>query len=482
VYADPPPEGVSRANWNEAKCQHQADKAVANGARVIDARAPFATAKLFLEIYESGNARILHHHRGAFYAWNGRAYLERPDGELRSKIYPFLDQSFSANSKGNFSSVKPNASMVANVLDGLRAASHLDASIAAPAWLRPVSNYPAEEIVACENGLIHLPSGKIIDNTPEFFTYNALDFAYDEHAPEPEQFLNFLQQLWPNDPESISTLQEIFGYCLTGDTRQQKAFLLVGPRRSGKGTIARVLARLIGDDNRAAPTLAGIGTNFGIAPLIGKRVAIISDARLGGRADQHAIAERLLSITGEDALTIDRKYAPAWTGQLQTRFVIISNELPRLADASGALASRFIVLLLTKSFYGHEDQELTAKLFTELPGILNWAITGWHRLAKFGHFKQPSSALDAVEQLEDLGSPIGAFTREKCDLGAAFQVSPDSLFQAWCDWCATQGRDRPGTKQSFGRDLRAACPAVKMVRPRIDDGDRARIYQGIHLK
>jgi putative DNA primase/helicase len=406
-------------------------------ARVIDTKAPFATAKLFLEIYESGGTRTLHHHRGAFYAWNGRAYLERRDGELRSEIYPFLDQSFSADSKGNLSSIKPNASMVTNVLDGLRAASHLDASIAAPAWLRPVSNYPAEEIVACENGLLHLPSGKIIDNTPEVFTYNALDFAYDEHAPEPKQLLNFLLQLWPNDSQSICTLQEIFGYCLTCDTRQQKAFLLVGPRRSGKGTIARVLARLIGTGNTVAPTLAGIGTNFGIAPLIGKPVAIISDARLGGRADQHAIAERILSITGEDALTIDRKYSPAWTGQLQTRFVVISNELPRLADTSGALASRFIVLLLTESFYGQEDQALTAKLLTELPGILNWAITGWRRLQNFGHFKQPDSALDAVQQLEDLGSPMAAFIREKCDIGPAHEVAVDWLFQAWYEWCST---------------------------------------------
>jgi hypothetical protein len=31
---------------------------------------------------------------------------------------------------------------------------------------------------------------------------------------------------------------------------------------------------------------------------------------LSGRADQQAIVERLLSITGEDGQTIDRKYNP----------------------------------------------------------------------------------------------------------------------------------------------------------------------------
>ena len=115
-------------------------------------------------------------------------------------------------------------------------------------------------------------------------------------------------------------LQEIFGLCLTGDTSHQKAFLIVGPKRSGKGTIARVLTQLIGSDNTVAPTLARLGTNFGLQPLIGKRLAIISDARLGGRADQQAIAERLLSITGEDAITTDRKNIAAWTGRLQVRF------------------------------------------------------------------------------------------------------------------------------------------------------------------
>jgi putative DNA primase/helicase len=168
-------------------------------------------------------------------------------------------------------------------------------------------------------------------------------------------------------------LQEIFGYCLTADARQQKIFEIVGPPRSGKGTIARVLQRLIGHDSTVAPTLAGIATNFGLAPLIGKQVAIISDARLGSRADQHAIVERLLSISGEDVISVDRKYLSAWTGRLQIRFLILSNELPQLADASGALSSRFIVLVLANSFYGREGLGLIDRLLAELPGILNWS-------------------------------------------------------------------------------------------------------------
>ena len=100
-------------------------------------------------------------------------------------------------------------------------------------------------------------------------------------------------------------------------------------------------------------------------------------------------------------ITVDRKYREAWTARLQIRFLILSNELARLVDASGALGGRFIVLVLIHSFYGREDLGLTDRLLTELPGIFNWTIAGWQRLSERGHFAQPNSALDAVRQLED---------------------------------------------------------------------------------
>jgi putative DNA primase/helicase len=59
------------------------------------------------------------------------------------------------------------------------------------------------------------------------------------------------------------------------------------------------------------------------------------DARLGSRADNMIAVERLLSISGEDTITIDRKYRDPWTGRLPARFMILTNELPRFSDSSG---------------------------------------------------------------------------------------------------------------------------------------------------
>jgi putative DNA primase/helicase len=477
------PRAASDAAWG---AQDEAEGLKPNGQGnneqiIIDPGAPYAVAKLFARRYcDSEGTRTLHHHRGSFYRWTGTAYAELTDEALRARLYAFLENCVGGGRKPK--RVKPNKGMINNVLDGLRAATHLDAATEPPAWLGRFAGLAAADIIACTNGLLHIPTLTLLPLTPHSFSLSALDFGFAPEAPPPAALLEFLAQLWGDDIEAIDTLQEVCGYCLTADTNQQKAFLLVGPKRSGKGTIGRLLRALIGPDNTVVPTLASLGANFGLAPLIGKRLAIISDARLGGRADQQAIAERLLSITGEGAITVDRKFRDAWTGRLQTRFLILSNELPRLADVSGALISRFIVLTLSESFYGREDLGLTDRLLGELPGILNWSLAGLARVRERGHFVQPASGAEAVQTLEDLGSPVRTFLRDRCYIGPQYRTERGILYRAWCDWCSTQGRDHPGPLETFGRDLRAVLPTIKTTQPRDADGTRQRFYQGVGLR
>lgn len=176
----------------------------------------------------------------------------------------------------------------------------LPSALEPPCWLGAAPNdWPADECLATKNAVVHLPSltsGKQpceVAASPAFLVTNATDFALDLNAPRPSHWLQFLDELWHDDPQSVLALQQWFGYCLVPDTSHQKGFIAVGPPRSGKGTIARILTALVGKGNIASPTLAGMGTNFGLWPLIGKSLAIISDARLSGRADQVAVVERI---------------------------------------------------------------------------------------------------------------------------------------------------------------------------------------------
>ena len=135
--------------------------------------------------------------------------------------------------------------------------------------------------------------------------------------------------------------------------------------------------------------------------------------------------------------------------------MILSNELPRFGDASGAISSRFVILMTTKSFLGRENSKLTAELLAELPGILNWSLDGLTRLARNGALTEPKSSADARTALQDMVSPMSAFVREQCDRGG--EVPVDELFAAWKTWCE-ENNHRAGSVQTFGKDLRAVVP------------------------
>jgi putative DNA primase/helicase len=440
-----------------------------------------AVARVVLDDYLEHGHLTLRRWRGSWMRWGQTHWSDAEDAAVRSALYQRLEHATYIDTSGKKPVMRewePNRRKIGDLEDALAAAVHLPGSTQPPAWTGSGGPVPAGEVVACANGLLHVGTRKLLDHTPRFFGTVAVPFAYDHAAPHPEKWLKFLGQIWEDDQDSVDALQEWFGYVLSGRTDLHKILMLIGPTRSGKGTIARVLTALIGEGNAAGPTLAALGTNFGLQPLLGKPLALVSDARLGG--NENEVVERLLSISGEDTLTVDRKYREPWTGKLTARFMILSNELPRFGDASGAIANRFIVLVLHASFLGKENHALTGELLAELPGILSWALDGLDRLVTNGRLTNPESSEDAIRALQDLVSPVSAFVRDWCETGDAdAEIKVSALFEAWKSW-AEASNQRAGNSATLGRNLRAAVPTVRVTQPRAE-GSRERVYTGITL-
>lgn len=446
------------------------------GAR-IDPKAPLDAARHFRSGYKIGEFPGLHFRQGEFYAWAGSHYIATPDEAMRSQVYGWLSSCRTENG----TLIAPNRRLVTDILDALKGEAYATVS-SAPDWLDGHTGAPINELLVCQNGIVHLPTRSLRRADPRLFATAALSLDFDPQAPHPTRWLAFLDTVFPSDPESIELLQEYIGLCaLTDDTRHQKALLIVGPRRSGKGTILRIARELAGYDNVCSPTFASLGTSFGLQGLIGKRMAQVSDARLSSRTDIALVVESILRITGEDAISVPRKHREDFVGKLPTRFVVATNELPSMADASAALSSRFVILRMVRSFYGAEDHDLTANLIEELPGILLWALDGLDRLRARGRLVQPATSQELVDELEALSSPVGMFIRECCIIDPAGETQISALFDRWCDWCRDQGRDHPGTAADFGKKLRASIPAISSTRP-WRNGIKVRCYSGVRLR
>jgi putative DNA primase/helicase len=429
----------------------------------------------FVQYRVFGRDRIAHD-GSSFWTWTGTHWRhEAGSFRLEALIAEWLDGKKYTTPKGLAAPWKVTPKRVADVLKMLAGLVLRD---------EDAEPFGSGYCVALENCVLDIRTGRTYAHTPEFWTPYALDFPYDPEARSHPAWTAFLDSVFGDDDEARDCLQEIMGYVLAGTTELQKVFLLIGPKRAGKGTIFRVLAGLVGPSNVCSPTLSVLGEHFGAATLIGKPVALIGEAREMGRNDKgtHAAVERLLTISGEDVQTIPRKNREDWTGRIPTRFVMSSNVLPNFRDGSGALASRFVLLNFTESFYGREDLDLDTKLHAERAAIFNWALDGFPRLMARGRFVQPESGVARLTMLEDMAAPVAAFVRDWCEVGPDCRVAKNDLYNAWKYWNELHGHTSAGPDSNFYRDLYAAFPEVKSYDPGPRADDRRPHVRGIRLR
>ncbi len=444
----------------------------------IDIGAPYETARRFLfEHYRLNGGPTLRWWRGEWRKWVGTHYAEMEEDALRAGIYEFLD-------KANSGKFDPEPKHVNAVIDGVKARVLLPTDVDAGAWLGDGdAPWGTGQVINCKNGVLRLSDGKLEPHDPRLFALNVIDTEYrpETTAPRWEQFLT---EVWGEDWDTRNALQEFFGLVLTDETKFQKGFILVGPARSGKGTIARVLSHLLGPKNFCGPSLGHLPQQFGMQGLIGRKLAVVPDARLDNRANRSVITEKLLSIIGEDVQDINRKNKEFWSGILRVRIMILSNELPDFKDDTGVIATRFVILQTHESFLGKEDHELENKLSSELSGILNWALAGWHRLAERGRFLRLGTG-ELNDELASNASAIKAFVADCCELGAEHEVSINKLYDAYRTWGEDRGAnswaDRLPINQFSGKLRSAFHGQIGVIRPR-DGGTRKRVFTGIRLR
>lgn len=333
----------------------------------------YKLAKTFIDNGKINNFPTIWYIAGEWQIWSGIDYQSASTVSVEHQVLEFLRKRSCGISR----------SLIKNIVDLIRSIQNIEVA-QLPCWLNG-STEPTNYF-AVKNGLL---SGlrvnvRLQPHDPTLFGMRSVGYEFDPNATCP-RWQQFLGELWPQDSASRQLLQEWFGYCLLDDTSQQKIFSIIGPPRSGKSTIARVLTSLLNSQNVASPSIRDLSSSFGLWGLLGKKLAIIPDAVLPHPSP--SLEEVLKCISGEDSVDVNRKGLPPLSGvKLKCRLMVLANERPVYRDPSGALDRRTIELRTNRSFFGAENTQLTNCLLSELPGILNWAIKGLQELTERGRF------------------------------------------------------------------------------------------------
>lgn len=280
--------------------------------------------------------------RGEWWMYRAGQWLIVEELEVKGQLYEALENAtYWGEKRGGEAVVKewtPSRAKIYNIVEPLQALvnKYVPNAVDAPAWIGTAHLDPAGEYLPMGNGLLHLPTRALSPHTPSLFSTYCLPFDYQPGETCPT-WAGFLSEVFAHDPKGQLLLQEYAGYIVSGRVDLHKGLLVVGPSRAGKGVISRTLKQMVGVTNTQSPSLKDFATDFGLAGLIGRPLAVVEDARGDDDQRNNALVERLLNITAGDVVQINRKHTDHWTGALPTRLMLFSNEVTRFMDASGAV-------------------------------------------------------------------------------------------------------------------------------------------------
>ena len=458
----------------------------ASDKTVLDRVDPRTSAEAFIkeQYTDEAGAILLVRYQDQFYVYSQNKWSTLTPAKVRSEVGAFLARCEDAGSESAF---KPRSREVREIIDFIADLCLLEPGndISPPFWRSGSGVAPPEEMVMLKNGILHVITGMLYPSSPDLFSLSSSPFWYDENTCPPERFLAFLKEIWPDDDASVQLLQEWMGLIITMDSSFQKILLLIGARRGGKSTIASLFAELIAPLNVVATDFVSLGSDFGMEALINATVVIMPDARAtGGRESNRAVA-RLNACSGEDLQHVNRKGKIAWSGVLRARFVIVTNEAPRVTDHSQALGARFMPLVFERSFAGREDATLRDRLRQELPQIFHWALGGYKRLKaaqlaqQHPPFTVPKSSGERSAELQEMMSPISDFVGEYLEFVPGQIADRAATYDLFRSWCGLTGIYPLPSMAEFVRELLALAPQIRATQLR-SAGNR-RVLVGVVL-
>ncbi len=305
-------------------------------------------------------------------------------------------------------------------------------------------------LLPVENGLLNIKTLELNEFNDEYIFFTKVPIEYDIHKKCPN-IIKHLKLVLKNK-DDIKLFKEALGNCLLKKYTFQKAVMLVGSGRNGKGVTLDLITRLLGIENCSAVTLEQLeNDNFTLSELHGKL------ANIGGDLNRTSLENtgNFKSATGGDLLTAPRKFMTPLYFINYAKFFFACNELPHVYDNSRGFWDRWLYFEFPYTFCTKEeyetksdtekknfkigDPQIKDKLFLkeELQGFLNFALEGLSSLLKHNQFTESQSFEEIKNKWARQSDSFKAFCMDMIEESWDEYISKTDLKRVYNDYCKT---------------------------------------------
>lgn len=414
---------------------------------------------------DAGNAECLAHRHGehlrychttkTWHHWNGAIWAPDQDQEAERRMLDTVRARYLAawnvpnpDTKQKLAGWAIASESAAKQQAGLRSAQSL-AKLATT-----IDQYDTAPMLAtARNGItVNLATGETYQARREDMITKTLGTKYDPAAKCP-RWLRHLGEVFEGNANLIAYIKRAVGYSLTGDTREQKAFILYGHGANGKSVTLTTLRKLLGDygDNTPFDTFDADTTEarHDLAKMRGARFVTVIEAN----EDRYLNEARIKAITGGEQISSRALYQMPIDYRPTFKLWIALNHLPVIRGTDKGIWRRIDLVAFNRSFEGAQDDKgLEATLVAELPGILNWAIEGAREWVAMG-LAQPDEVTRETNTYRQTMDIVQQWLDECATMDARAETAAGMAYQSYGHWCAESGL-KPEAQGIFTRRVR----------------------------
>lgn len=273
-----------------------------------------------------------------------------------------------------------------------------------------------------QNGILNLKTRELKEFTPDKIFFNKLPMKYDSKIKCPNISKHFEDIL--ASKEDVIVLEEIFGSILLKDYRIEKAIMMLGFGRNGKGKTISLMEQFVGFGNFSAVALRNMREdNFRIIDMFKSMV------NLSGDLSDTSLKETgcLKQLIGRDPISADRKQLNGINFINYATLIFAANALPIVYDNTDGFWDKWVLLkfpykFITQKEYDNlnKDKKKDKKIINpdqikkistteELTGLLNLALDGLDRLMKNNNYSYSTTGGEIKKYWIRHSDSFGAF-------------------------------------------------------------------------
>lgn len=288
------------------------------------------------------------------------------------------------------------------------------------------------------------------------------DPAYDERWDE------FILEIMCGDKQRADYLQRALGYSMLGGNPEEVMFIAYGATtRNGKGTLLNTIAWVLGDYAANMPSdfltrtkQRSSSDDDALGALDGVRFVTMSEPTAGRKLDE----AKVKSLTGNDPITVARKYCPTTTFYPQFTMWLSCNRLPSVEDTTVFTSGRIRVIPFERHFEKAEQDSTLKNRFRTKDGaytVLTWLIEGYEKWKRKG-LAEPKSIVDATEIWAGSGGDdFQKFVDTECVIETSAKEKVRDICDAYKQWATDNDKENLTDKDIKARLKDRAIPSRK---------------------